>query len=171
MNLYYGIIFIAPGMIGNAVPVFVSGLGRVDGGRTFYRDGKPILGSHKTRGGLISAVLAGGLVGIAAPLYFPEIFYGNGVEGYTYIIGFIMGFGAMFGDSFGSFLKRRINIRPGGPFPIMDQIGFVFFAYLFAAPFVHYPIIWPLLVVPFTFLLHLTSNLLAYSMGWKDVWY
>jgi len=168
--LFYGLIFSSPAYFANAIPVFVSGLGRVDWGKTFI-DGKPFLGSHKTNGGVIAAVLAGGLAGIAAPLFFPEIFYNSGMKGYTYGIGFLLGFAAILGDAIGSFTKRRIKIKPGKPFPIVDQVGFVVAAFLLAAIFIDFPIQWPLYVIPFTLLAHLSANFIAYLMGWKEVWY
>lgn len=168
-TLYYSIIFGAPAFIANAVPVFVSGLGRIDRGLKL-KDGKALLGSHKTNGGLISAVLVGLLVGLVAPLYFPEIFYESELEGYQLFIGPLMGFGAILGDAIGSFVKRRINIKPGAPFPIVDQIGFIFVAFILAEIFVNIPSTW-WWVIPFTLVLHIGSNLIAYFFGWKEVWY
>jgi CDP-2,3-bis-(O-geranylgeranyl)-sn-glycerol synthase len=81
-----------------------------------------------------------------------------------------MGFGAILGDAIGSFVKRRINIKPGAPFPIVDQIGFIFVAFILAEIFVNIPSTW-WWVIPFTLVLHIGSNLIAYFFGWKEVWY
>lgn len=172
-DLYYALIFLSPAYFANATAIFVSGLGRVDRGKNFI-DGKPLLGSHKTNGGVIGATIGGGLLGIVAPLYFPEIFFASGLQGYEWYMGFILGFGAIFGDALGSFIKRRgwikIASKPGGPFPIMDQIGFTVTAFLFITPFVDYPTVW-LWIIPLTLIIHLAANSLAYFLGWKEVWY
>lgn len=154
-----------PAMFANTVPVYINGIGAIDRGKMFY-DGKPILGKNKTIGGLLSATISGGMLGIATFFFFPEI-SGN----YPIWIGFIQGFGAMAGDAAGSFMKRRIALRPGGAFPVMDQVGFVAFAFLFCWPFANFPVEWPLILIPATMLLHLFANTFAYKMGWKDVWW
>lgn len=161
----YGLAFIVPALFANAVPVFIGGLGAIDRGKLFF-DGKPILGKNKTIGGLLSATVAGGMAGIAIYYFFPDI-----MQVFPIWIGFIEGFAAMLGDATGSFIKRRINLKPGGPFPIMDQIGFVFFAFLLVYPFAPYPLIWAYMVVPATLVIHLLANTVAYLFGWKKVWW
>lgn len=73
----------------------------------------------------------------------------------------------------GSFLKRRINIKSGGPFPVIDQIGFLVFGYflVWLAVFDDFPWEYALIMLPFTLLAHLVSNIFAYKMGWKRVWW
>lgn len=165
ITFYHSLIFTLPAFFANAVPVYMSGLGRIDGGRTF-RDGKPLLGSHKTNGGLIGAIIGGGMAGLAIPLYFPEIF--NEVENMVWWYGFVLGFGTIVGDSVGSFFKRRSNVKSGKPFPVMDQVGFIIFALLFVAVFVKFPLEWAWTIIPATMLIHLGANGIAYLMGWKD---
>ncbi len=164
-GIYQGLLFTLAAFFANAVPVYMSGFGRIDRGKNFF-DGKAILGSHKSIGGLFGATLGGGMFGIAAPMFFPEIY--NMVEGYQWWIGMVLGFGAILGDGIGSFFKRRFNVNPGGPFPIMDQIGFILAALLCADIFVNFPIEW-YWIVPITLLIHLGANGFAYLMGWKDV--
>ncbi|MHA2502685.1 MAG: CDP-archaeol synthase [Candidatus Kariarchaeaceae archaeon] len=167
MDIYLGIVFSTPAFFGNAVPVFVSGLGRLDGGRNFV-DGKPFFGSHKTKGGVLAGILGGGIVGFVVPLFHPEIY--AMIPGYSIWVGFVMGFGSILGDALGSFIKRRIKIKPGASFPIVDQVGFVFTALVLASFMVDFPLGW-WWVVPVTLLIHLISNIWAYLFGWKEVWY
>ena len=163
--IYQGLIFTLAAYFANSVPVYMSGFGRIDRGKKFY-DGKALLGSHKSIGGLLGGTLGGGMVGISAPMFFPEIF--NMVEGYQWWIGLVMGFGTVLGDAIGSFFKRRSNVKPGGPFPVMDQTGFIIAALLLADIFVNFPIEW-YWIIPVTLLIHLGANSFAYVMGWKDV--
>ncbi len=160
-----GLIFILPAYFANTVPVYINGIGRLDGGLNFF-DGKPLLGANKSIGGLISATLAGGLLGISTFFFFNEV-----MGLYPVWIGFVQGFGAMLGDAVGSFIKRRFKFKPGQAFPVMDQIGFVVFAYLLVYPIEPIPLEWPLLILPATMILHLFANTIAYKMGWKDVWW
>jgi CDP-2,3-bis-(O-geranylgeranyl)-sn-glycerol synthase len=162
---FFAFIFMIPAMFANTVPVYINGLGAIDRGKLFY-DGRPILGKNKTVGGLLSATLAGGLAGISTFFFFPTI---SGQ--FPIWIGFIMGFAAMVGDASGSFVKRRVNLRPGGPFPIMDQIGFIAFAFIFCYPFARYPLEWPLVLIPSMLFLHIFANYFAFKMGWKEVWW
>lgn len=169
MNLYHGLVFTSPAFFANSVAVYTSGLGRIDRGKNFSFDGYPILGSHKTIGGAIGAILGGGLLGITAPYFFPDIY------AYVYTnfwgVGFILGFGAILGDAIGSFIKRRFAFsrKPGASFPLMDQIGFIVVAFLLIRIFVTYPWSWFYMVVPFTLVGHLLSNRIAWFLGWKDV--
>lgn len=167
VDIYFGLIFATPAFFANAIPVFVSGMGRIDRGRNFV-DGKPILGAHKTIGGLFAGILGGGLAGLAVSSFFPDVF--QMASGFTWWLGFVMGFGAILGDAIGSFTKRRINLKSGAPFPIVDQVGFVVTAFLLVSIFVNFPLGW-WGVVPATLLIHIVSNFIAYGFGWKDVWY
>ncbi|OLS26496.1 MAG: hypothetical protein HeimC2_15130 [Candidatus Heimdallarchaeota archaeon LC_2] len=174
IDLVQGFLFLSPAFFANSVATFTTGLGAIDRGKLF-RDGKPILGKNKTLGGLMGAILGAGLLWISVILFFPEIFDDVhsrfNVIDYIWYIGFVQGFGAMVGDSAGSFLKRRINLRPGGPFPVMDQVGFVIFSFLILGIFLTYPLVWIYLVIPTALVIHIIANMIAYKMGWKDVWW
>ncbi|MCY3412949.1 MAG: CDP-2,3-bis-(O-geranylgeranyl)-sn-glycerol synthase [Candidatus Heimdallarchaeota archaeon] len=161
----HSFLFFAPAFFANSVPVFTAGFGRIDRGKNFI-DGKPILGSHKTIGGFMGGLLGGGMTGVAIPLFFPEVI--SQTTGYTYWIGFLMGFGALLGDAVGSFIKRRTSVKSGRPFPIMDQIGFIAMAWLLTLPFVSFPSVWAW-IIAYTLLIHLGANSIAFLMGWKEV--
>ncbi len=171
-HIYYGFIFFSPSFFGNAVATFVTGLGPIDRGKLFF-DGKPIFGTNKTFGGMLGSTISGGLMGIMVALYFPEILSDENVTDrfswidYTWYFGFILGFAAIVGDALGSFIKRRVDLKPGGSFPIMDQIGFVIVAYLIILIFVEIPWQWTF-VIPITLIIHISTNLIAYFMGWQD---
>ncbi len=166
LQLVEAFIFIAPAYFANAVPVITSGLGPIDRGMKFF-DGKRLLGKNKTIGGLLGGILAGEILWIAAMSWLPDFY-----EGYPFWTGFVMGFGTILGDATGSFVKRRINLPPGGPFPVMDQLGFVLMAYLLVwLAGISFPLWYLWYVIPITLLGHLGANYLAYLIGWKDVWW
>lgn len=95
-----------------------------------------IFGNHKTWRGLFFAIVAGIFVAylqyllqdtrsLSVIALFP---YNNWL-----LIGFLIGFGAIFGDLAESFVKRRLNIAEGKPLYFFDQIDYVAGSYLFLA--------------------------------------
>ncbi|MHA1233890.1 MAG: CDP-archaeol synthase [Promethearchaeota archaeon] len=86
-------------------------------------------------------------------------------------------YGAAFGDLAGSFLKRRVNIKSGAPFWIVDQLDFAVGALIFALiPAIFFPgvyLIPDLNIVIFLLILtpsvSLISNTIAYLINLKDV--
>lgn len=99
--------------IANGVPVLAKRLlgarlsCALDGGARFI-DGRPLFGASKTlRGLLLSIVFTTAL----APLL-----------GLDFTSGFLVGLGAMVGDLFSSFTKRRLDIQPSGRATGLDQV-------------------------------------------------
>ncbi|KON30792.1 hypothetical protein AC482_03030 [miscellaneous Crenarchaeota group-15 archaeon DG-45] len=97
-----------PAYIANAAPVICGGGSPLDGGRTWR--GRPLLGSHKTVRGTLSGIAVGTAVGL---LQFEPM------------RGLLMAVGAIGGDLIIAFAKRRLGLRPGAPFPVADQLGFI----------------------------------------------
>lgn len=79
----------------------------IDGARNFY-DQRPILGRSKTWRGLISAIVACGLL---APLL-----------GYSAAVGAMAGLTSMLGDLISSFIKRRLKLAPSARALLLDQL-------------------------------------------------
>ncbi len=168
--------FFLPAYLANASPV----LGRhflkefaypIDLGKKFR--GRQILGSHKTWRGVIFAVFTGSLVFYAQQLlyqysFFQEISLINYSQA-TVWLGFFLGFGAIFGDAVKSFFKRRVGIKAGGRWIPFDQLDYVVGALLFGALF--YVPSWHaiLVIVVFSFFLHIIANHIAYYLGIKKV--
>jgi len=69
-----------------------------------------------------------------------------------------------------SYLKRRLGMKDGSPFPPLDQLDFLAggIAGLYLSG---YYIDNVALVAAATFFLHLGANMLAYRLGLKDVWW
>ena len=169
-----------PALAANPSAVIFGGGTPIDFGRKF-RDGKRILGDGKTWRGLIGGGAAGALVGIVQELislgvrteYFPP--FSNDV-GVAIAIVIVLGYGALLGDAFGSFIKRRLGIGRGDKAFLLDQLTFLivalFLVYLvFPSFFMRY--FWNLsaLITLFvlTPLLHRIVNIIGYRMGKKDV--
>ncbi len=163
--------YIFPAYATNGAPVIFVRLVKnphpLDGG-TLFLDGKRILGDGKTLEGLISGLIAGIIAGFVLTLL--QAFL------YRCFLEFVLlCIGAIVGDIFGSFIKRRIGIKRGGAAPILDQLGFLFFS-IATAWSVMGPPIWVdelsiIFLILLTFFLHLGTNAAAYLIGLKERWY
>ncbi|MEM1718997.1 MAG: CDP-archaeol synthase, partial [Thermosphaera sp.] len=154
--------YYVPVMVANGVPVLVKGSHRVDFGKEFF-DGKPVFGSNKTWEGLLVGVcyafVAGSLISIATG------------EEVIALLGGFAGLFALLGDLAGAFVKRRLNIKPGDPLPIIDQLDFVFSStLLYLALRVEEVVSKPYYVlITFSIILalHVVANNIAFFMGLK----
>jgi len=160
--VFDALYYIFPAYCANAAPVLFGGGRPVDGGRKFI-DGRPILGSHKTLRGLISGILVGTLVGWAQEVLAPNV----GLTKGSTILGLMLSLGALTGDLTGSFIKRRLNLKPGESLPVSDQIGFVLGAFLFSLPVEPPPLNYVVIVLVLTPLIHLLTNVIAYLLRLK----
>jgi CDP-2,3-bis-(O-geranylgeranyl)-sn-glycerol synthase len=97
----------------NATPVILAGiLGKrldapIDAGKRL-RDGRPVLGPHKTWRGLVAGMLASTLAGWLLPA---------GV-----LVGLGVGAVSLAGDLASSFLKRRLRFESGRSSLLLDQL-------------------------------------------------
>jgi len=158
------IIFFIPAYIANALPVLASGF------NLFSRIGVPI---HKTIFGK-SKTYRGFLFGVTGALIVGLLQYYFGLYDelvYSLLLAFLLGFGALLGDLFKSFVKRRIGIKSGQPWIVFDQIDYVIgglcFSYI-VKPVPLETIIILLLISP---LLSLGSNIISYALKLKKVWW
>ncbi|NIR86381.1 CDP-2,3-bis-(O-geranylgeranyl)-sn-glycerol synthase [Candidatus Bathyarchaeota archaeon] len=158
--------FILPAYCANAAPVIFGGGTSIDFGKTFL-DGKPIFGSHKTVRGFFAGLIVGALVGFAQYAAF-EVNVLLGFQ-YSVLLGFVLSLGALVGDLFDSFVKRRLGFPPGSLFPIADQLDFVVGALLFSLLVPPLPGLRTILIVLVaTPPIHLATNFLAFLLGVKS---
>jgi CDP-2,3-bis-(O-geranylgeranyl)-sn-glycerol synthase len=136
--------FLIPAAVGNAAPVLAALFfprydTPIDLG--FFWRGKRLFGAHKTFRGFIAAVIAGQLVYMIQALCFvasPLVRYYS-IADYRHLpilFGAWLGFCALSGDLFKSFIKRRLDIAPGESWSPYDQIDWTIGALLGAMPFV-----------------------------------
>lgn len=96
----------------NAIPLLLArffpkiAAGPLDNNHKFL-DGYPVLGRHKTIGGFLCGILAGGILGH--------------LMGFSLILATAAGFLSMLGDIFTSFIKRRLHFAEGTELPVLDQ--------------------------------------------------
>ncbi len=148
--------FIFPAYCANGAPVLGGGGKPLDFGRNFV-DGKRIFGAHKTFRGFFFGLAIGIGVGVADCLVF----------GLPWLFALLTPLGALFGDLAGAFIKRRLNIAPGGLLPVIDQIDFVIGALVFGLPLMMINWETAIAVLLITPPIHLFTNYLAYKLKLK----
>ncbi len=151
---------IFPAYVANAAPVVLGGGRPIDGGRKFS-DGRPILGPGKTARGFVGGLIAGTVFAVLQGLAVGPL------APYA-LRGFLFSLGALTGDLLGSFIKRRLNMERGAPAPVMDQLGFVVVAMLFAA--LVYTPTWEavITILAITLPIHLATNMVGHRLKLKD---
>src|SRR3990172_11396126 len=149
--------FIFPAYCANAAPVLAGGGLPMDFGKNFF-DGRRVFGKNKTFRGFFFGLAIGGLVGLTEYFLF----------GYPLLFSLFSPLGALLGDLTGAFLKRRLDIAPGGLLPIVDQVDFVVGAVLFSLPLGI--VSWELAVTVMlvTPPIHLFTNFVAYKLKLKS---
>ncbi len=148
---------IFPAYCANAAPVLVGGGLPMDFGKNFV-DGRRVFGKNKTFRGFFFGLTIGILVGLL------EVF----LFGYPLLFVVLSPLGALLGDLAGAFLKRRLNISPGGLLPLVDQVDFVVGAVLFSLPLgiVSFELAVAMLII--TPPIHLLTNYAAYKLKLKS---
>jgi CDP-2,3-bis-(O-geranylgeranyl)-sn-glycerol synthase len=166
--------FMLPAYLANMAPVIVKKINflnyPVDFGIKLR--GKPLLGSHKTYRGFFFGILFAIALSFVQYLLYPiQFFQWISLQNYSNWLqfGFLMGFGALFGDSLKSLIKRRVKIKPGARFIPFDQIDFVIGAVIFTIPV--FDLTWKVFLtcILFSFALHIIVNHLAFWLGIRNV--
>jgi CDP-2,3-bis-(O-geranylgeranyl)-sn-glycerol synthase len=185
---------------GKMLPKIGFGPWPIDGGK-IHKDGNRLLGDGKTWNGLVGGSLTSGLLAIiqvwltrdrsydSAP--FIDLLWGipngewyaiGGWVGTAFIIGTLLGFTSLIGDSVGSFIKRRRGLKREGDIsskaPLLDTLPFALFTFagglillpnsLHSDSALIVPMIGLLILTP---IIHRAFNLIGYKLGWKDVPY
>ncbi|MFA6422536.1 MAG: CDP-archaeol synthase [Candidatus Buchananbacteria bacterium] len=176
--LFKAIYFAAPAFFAGISPVILAGLRwfeflnfPVDFNKSL--GGEYIFGNHKTWRGLIFAPIVGIVVAFIQYLFYPSLQIISIVDypNYWLAFGLLSGLGAIVGDLIKSFFKRRFKIASGKPWPFFDQIdailGFLIFTYFIAKP----DLITIFIIIFLGIACALFSNIIAYSLGIKKVWW
>ncbi len=156
--IIYPILYILPAYVANGAPVLFGGGMPLDLGKKI--GGKRILGDHKTIKGLIAGICSGIIIGFVESQYLP----------YMLLVGIALSIGTHFGDLIGSFVKRRLGLKPGASAFLLDQYTFVVFALLFASPIGQMPDVYGIIfILIITGILHKLTNMGAHMLRLKNV--
>ena len=160
-DILFAIYIAIPIYIANSLPTVFKGGPPMDLGLRFI-DGERILGDNKTFRGFSFGLLCGLLASLAE-----GIFVGSEIL----LLGFLASVGALLGDLFGAFVKRRANLKPGAPFPVLDQLDFILGALVLSHLVHHASLGTVVILVVFTPPIHLLANFVAYRLKVKENWW
>jgi CDP-2,3-bis-(O-geranylgeranyl)-sn-glycerol synthase len=155
----------------NGLVPLVRGKVPIDFGKKFI-DGRRILGPGKTIEGFIAGCFFGALIGLVEQLAFPYLPWELSevplmIVAMSPLLGFVLGFGAMTGDSAGSFIKRRLNLKRGRPAPLLDQLDFIVGALLISSLVINVKLEWFIMLVVLTPVIHLLACVIGYLLHVK----
>jgi CDP-2,3-bis-(O-geranylgeranyl)-sn-glycerol synthase len=157
-DLLIAIYIAIPTYVANSTPVVLGGGAPIDRGREFV-DGRRLLGTNKTVKGFAYGLLFGSMAALAEAILF---------RNYLLVLaGILASLGALLGDLFGAFLKRRLDILPGHPLPVVDQLDFILGALVLTSPLLNVTMGAVLILVIATVPIHLLSNAVAYMLRLK----
>lgn len=162
-----------PAYAANVFPPLAKGKVPIDFGRKLP-DGQRIFGDHKTIGGFSLGVIAGTLIGLLEECLQPLLNsyasqWGITLPRMSNIAALAIAAGAMLGDLGGSFIKRRLKMKPGAKAPLLDQLGFVIGAALLSMWFIGITPVMLLFMLILTPILHRTVNVIGYRIKAKKV--
>ncbi len=168
--LIQALYFFVPAYFGNVAPTLVKKIPflnqAVDMGKTFR--GKRIFGKNKTFRGLFFASLIGVLSFLLQRWLYQFAWFAKiSLFDYTQMtiwLGFILGFGAIFGDLIESFLKRQIGIPSGKPWIPFDQLDFTVVALLLSSIIYLLEFKYIIALLLFTPILHLATHYTGYLL-------
>ena len=163
------IYFMLPAYAANTAPVFTKHILKswkapLDFGMKFR--GKRIFGEHKTWKGLLFGAAAGVLVAFLQSMVDTNlaiIDYSNWL-----FAGFLLGFGALFGDAVKSFFKRRLDIPPGESWIPFDQIDYSLGAIVFVSPWFFPGFLNSIIIIIISFLLHVLFTYSGFRLGLRE---
>lgn len=156
-----------PAYFANASPTFLIKLKKhpIDFGLMLGKN--RLLGDGKTIEGLIIASIVGYVSGLLINylvMLLPSSIVALNLPSIAYLF---IGLGAMIGDSFGSFFKRRMGLPRGANVGLLDMedfiVGSLVAARIFAS-FSWWTVIIALVATPFV---HRTAGIIGYKIGLK----
>ena len=120
--------FFLPAYVANPMAVVFGGGTPVDLGRVL-RDGERLFGDGKTWRGLVGGVGSGAVLGLLlstlADLVAPGSRWSFGAAPTALAMSAVLALGALLGDLYGAFIKRRFHKPRGTKAPILDRYDFV----------------------------------------------
>jgi CDP-2,3-bis-(O-geranylgeranyl)-sn-glycerol synthase len=81
-----------------------------------------------------------------------------------HIIGFLLGLGALVGDMAESFVKRRLNIKPGKSFIPFDQTDYAIGALIFISILNRLELSFIFITIMLSFMLHIIVNHIGFLL-------
>jgi len=185
MAIVVGLWIMLPAYLPNSFAAVFGGGTPIDGGKKM-KDGRRILGDGKTWRGFFAGTALGFVVGLIEIFLLSKgfHFFGISLPGFSavapgsfdlsaFIAILSLAIGALLGDMFFSFIKRRLGLQRGQSLPLADQYDFLIGAFVLTAitsfgwltatldglTFI--------VIIVMTPILHLSTNIIGYLLGIK----
>ncbi len=146
----------------------------IDAGKNFGQN--RLLGDGKTwRGLIVGSIIALIIVLMQTNLFNQPYFNSLSLIDYSkinfFLLGLVSGAGALLGDIIASFFKRRFNLKRGALLPLIDQWDFITSYFLLLALVTY--VDWDVVIIAYllTLVFHPLSNVVAYLLKIKKVWW
>lgn len=176
--IWFAFLFFLPAGVANMMPVLANKIPilnqfktPLDFGSSWH--GKRIFGNNKTWRGVLFGSFVAGLTAVVVHIFVPSL--------YTYVspnipitnlnvflIGVVLGFGALLGDTVESFFKRRNGVKAGESWFPFDQIDYILGGLLLVSLLVRLSPLQSGVIFVLYFGLHLLTAYLGYKFGLKD---
>lgn len=165
-----------PAIFANMAPIIMKNVNflkyPLDFNMTFK--GERVLGDNKTFRGLFFGIFFSSII-VYIQVFIYKIFPTNfSIIEYDkinyHLLGLLIGFGVIFGDSVKSFIKRRLKIKPGDKFMPWDQIDCALGGLLFGRIVWEWPIEYGITIIFLTFFLHIAIRHIASLFGICEKW-
>ena len=155
----------------NGLVPLIKGKRPLDFGRKFF-DRRPLLGPGKTIEGFAAGCLIGAIIAVVEQIALPYLPWSWSAVPLEIVpmsvgLGLLLGFGAMLGDSAGSFIKRRLKMKRGQAAPLLDQLDFLLGALAVSSFFIALRLEWVVILVILTPIIHLFANIIGYFLKVK----
>lgn len=173
-DILFALWFFIPAGLANAIPVVMAGRNSpfknwstpMDFGHSYK--GVRIFGDNKTWRGLISGVIVACLIAVAQyHVWLPPQLADKSL-GFMVVLGGLLGFGALLGDSVESFLKRRFGHKAGESWFPYDQTDYILGGLLFSLLLAQ--LSWHIyaLVLVLWFGIHVVTVYVFYKLGIRE---
>lgn len=170
--------FLIPAMWSNMAPVWAAKIKIFDRlnrpiDRGVKIGGQPLFGKNKTYRGFAAGVILALIASLLQYLISEKFVLVDNLELtqldlIDYIsIGFLLGFGALFGDLMASFFKRRLLIPAGSTWFPLDQIDYILGALLLTSTFMSFNISQYATAVFIGLFMHILVNYLGWKVGMR----
>jgi len=169
--------FFFPAYMANAAPplanhskLFVDLAKPIDSNYEFF--GKPFLGNHKTWRGVLSELIVGTgcfqILFVVHEMFSLNLYELIGFDSHLInplLVGLLISVGAILGDLFFAFIKRRFNFKPGQAFIPFDQINYCLGCFVMLQPIYSLPVVFWYVLILLTFFIHVVFNRVGYNLG------
>lgn len=172
-DFLYAVIFFLPAgianmtpVLANKIPVFNRWRAPMDFGRSFR--GQRVFGANKTWRGLVYGAVLGGLVGAVVFQVWPSVFETFKISANPFLVGALLGAGALVGDAVESFFKRQNGVKPGESWFPFDQTDYIIGGLLFVWPLASLTLQTAGIIFISYFGLHVIVSYIGYLLKFKD---